>query len=88
MNSYELLEEVVSIEEITEVYYNDKYKLDLETTLELMKTTGIYDVSEGIVFYGKDFKVIQIDNSEEKIFSKISLKKTKQKKSFCSIHFR
>lgn len=82
MNSYELLEEVVSIEEITEVYYENRYKLDLETTFELMKTTGIYDVSEGIVFYGKDFKVIQIDNSEEKIFSKISLKKPNKRKVF------
>lgn len=82
MNSYELLEEVVSIEEITEVYYNDKYKLDLETTLELMKTTGIYDVSEGIVFYGKDFKVIQIDNEDEKYFLTISLKKPNKRKVF------
>ena len=82
MNSYKLLEEVVSIEEITEIYYNNKYKLDLETTFELMKKTGIYDVSEGIVFYGKDFKVIQIDNSEEKIFSKISLKKPNKRKVF------
>jgi DNA (cytosine-5-)-methyltransferase len=82
MNSYELLEEVVSIEEITEIYYNNKYKLDLETTFELMKKTGIYDVSEGIVFYGKDFKVIQIDSSEEKIFSKISLKKPNKRKVF------
>lgn len=82
MNSYKLLEEVVSIEEITEIYYNNKYKLDLETTFELMKKTGIYDVSEGIVFYGKDFKVIQIDSSEEKIFSKISLKKPNKRKVF------
>lgn len=82
MNSYELLRETVNIEEITEVYYEDRYKLDLETTFELMKTTGIYDVSEGIVFYGKDFKVIQIDNSEEKIFSKISLKKPNKRKVF------
>ena len=82
MNSYELLKEEVNIEEIKEVYYDDKYKLDLETTFELMKTTGIYDVSEGIVFYGKDFKVIQIDNSEEKIFSKISFKKPSKRKVF------
>lgn len=82
MNSYELLEEVVSIEEITEVYYENRYKLDLETTFELMKTTGMYDISEGIVFYGKDFKVIKIDTSEEQIFSKISLKKPNKRKVF------
>ena len=81
-SSYELLKEEVNLEEITEVYYNDKYKLDLETTFELMKTTGMYDISEGIVFYGKDFKVIKIDDSEEKIFSKISLKKPNKRKVF------
>ena len=82
MNSYELLKEVVNIEEITEIYYNDKYKLDLETTFELMKTTGMYDISEGIVFYGKDFKVIKIDDLDEKIFCKISLKKPNKRKVF------
>lgn len=82
MNSYELLRETVNIEEITEVYYEDRYKLDLETTFELMKKTGIYDVSEGIVFYGKDFKIIKIDTSEEQIFSKISLKKPNKRKVF------
>lgn len=82
MNSYELLKEKVNIEEITEVYYEDRYKLDLETTFELMKTTGMYDISEGIVFYGKDFKIIKIDTSEEQIFSKISLKKPNKRKVF------
>lgn len=82
MNSYELLKEVVSIEEITEVYYENRYKLDLETTFELMKTTGMYDISEGIVFYGKDFKVIKIDDLDEKIFCKISLKKPNKRKVF------
>ena len=82
MNSYELLRETVNIEEITEVYYNDKYKIDLETTLELMKKTDMFDISEYIVFYGKDFKVIKIDNSEEKSFSKISLKKPNKRKVF------
>lgn len=82
MNSYELLKEVVNIEEITEVYYEDRYKLDLEITFELMKTTGMYDISEGIVFYGKDFKIIKIDTSEEQIFSKISLKKPNKRKVF------
>ena len=82
MNSYELLKEKVNIEEITEVYYEDRYKLDLETTFELMKTTGMYDISEGIVFYGKDFKIIKIDTSEEQIFSKISFKKPSKRKVF------
>jgi len=82
MNSYELLKEKVNLEEITEVYYEDRYKLDLETTFELMKTTGMYDISEGIVFYGKDFKIIKIDTSEEQIFSKISLKKPNKRKVF------
>lgn len=81
-SSYELLNEEVNIEEITEVYYEDRYKLDLETTFELMKTTGMYDISEGIVFYGKDFKIIKIDTSEEQIFSKISLKKPNKRKVF------
>ena len=82
MNSYELLKEEVNLEEITEVYYNDKYKMDLETTLELMKKTDMFDISEYIVFYGKDFKIIKIDNSEEKSFSKISLKKPNKRKVF------
>lgn len=82
MNSYELLLEEVSVEEIKEVYYNDKYKMDLETTLELMKETDMFDISEYIVFYGKDFKVIKIDNSEEKSFCKISLKKPNKRKVF------
>lgn len=82
MNSYELLRETVNIEEITEVYYENRYKLDLETTFELMKTTGMYDISEGIVFYGKDFKVIKIDDLDEKIFCKISLKKPNKRKVF------
>lgn len=82
MNSYDLLKEEVNIEEITEVYYNDKYKMDLETTLELMKNTDMFDISEYIVFYGKDFKIIKIDNSEEKSFCKISLKKPNKRKVF------
>lgn len=82
MNSYELLEEVVSIEEITEVYYNDKYKLDLEATLELMKKTNMFVFSDNIVFYGKDFKVIKIDNEDEKYFLTISLKKPSKRKVF------
>lgn len=82
MNSYELLKEEVNIEEITEVYYNDKYKLDLEATLELMKKTDMFDISEYIVFYGKDFKVIKIDTEEEKYFLTISLKKPSKRKVF------
>lgn len=82
MNSYELLEEVVSIEEIKEVYYDDKYKLDLETTLELMKKTDMFDFSYNIIFYGKDFKVIKIDTEEEKYFLTISFKKPSKRKVF------
>ena len=82
MNSYELLKEEVNIEEIKEVYYDDKYKLDLETTLELMKKTDMFDFSYNIVFYGKDFKVIKIDTEEEKYFLTISLKKPSKRKVF------
>lgn len=82
MNSYELLKEEVNIEEIKEVYYDDKYKLDLETTLELMKETDMFDISEYIVFYGADFKVIKIDNEDEKYFLTISLKKPNKRKVF------
>ena len=82
MNSYELLKEEVNIEEIKEVYYDDKYKLDLETTLELMKKTDMFDFSYNIVFYGKDFKVIKIDSEEEKYFLTISLKKPNKRKVF------
>lgn len=82
MNSYELLKEEVNLEEITEVYYNDKYKMDLETTLELMKNTDMFVFSDNIVFYGKDFKVIKIDNEDEKYFLTISLKKPSKRKVF------
>lgn len=82
MNSYELLKEEVNIEQIKEVYYDDKYKLDLETTLELMKKTDMFDFSYNIVFYGKDFKVIKIDTEEEKYFLTISLKKPNKRKVF------
>lgn len=82
MNSYELLKEEVNLEEIKEVYYDDKYKLDLETTLELMKKTDMFDFSYNIVFYGKDFKVIKIDTEEEKYFLTISFKKPSKRKVF------
>lgn len=82
MNSYETLLEEVNVEEIKEVYYNDKYKLDLETTLELMKKTDMFDFSYNIVFYGADFKVIKIDNEDEKYFLTISLKKPNKRKVF------
>lgn len=82
MNSYELLKEEVNLEEIKEVYYDDKYKLDLETTLELMKKTDMFNFSYNIVFYGEDFKVIKIDTEEEKYFLTISLKKPNKRKVF------
>lgn len=81
-SSYELLKEEVNLEEIKEVYYDDKYKLDLETTLELMKKTDMFDFSYNIVFYGEDFKVIKIDTEEEKYFLTISLKKPSKRKVF------
>lgn len=81
-SSYELLKEEVNLEEIKEVYYDDKYKLDLETTLELMKETDMFDFSYNIVFYGVDFKVIKIDNEDEKYFLTISLKKPSKRKVF------
>ena len=81
-SSYELLKEEVNIEEIKEVYYDDKYKLDLDATLELMKKTDMFDFSYNIVFYGKDFKVIKIDTEEEKYFLTISFKKPSKRKVF------
>lgn len=81
-SSYELLKEEVNLEEIKEVYYNDKYKLDLDATLELMKKTDMFDFSDNIVFYGLDFKIIKIDNEDEKYFLTISLKKTNKRKVF------
>lgn len=81
-SSYELLKEEVNLEEIKEVYYNDKYKLDLDATLELMKKTDMFDFSDNIVFYGLDFKIIKIDNEDEKYFLTISLKKPNKRKVF------
>lgn len=84
MNSYKMLTDIANIDEIKEVYYNNKYKLDLTTTIELMKTTDICDISDKLIFYGKDFKIIKIETEDirDSFFLKISLKKPSTRKIF------
>ena len=84
MNSYKMLTDLVDIDEIREVYYNNKYKLDLTTTIELMKTTDICDFSDKLTFYGKDFKIIKIELEDirDSFFVKVSLKKPTTRKIF------
>lgn len=87
MNSYNLLKDIVNIDEIKEVYYKNKYKLDLTTTIELMKKTDICDISDKLIFYGKDFKVIKIELEDirDSFFIKVSLKKPSTRKIFVPI---
>lgn len=84
MNSYKMLTDIVDIDEIKEVYYNNKYKLDLTTTIELMKKTDICDISDKLTFYGTDFKIIKIELEDirDSFFVKVSLKKPSTRKIF------
>lgn len=83
MNSYDELKSTVNIAEIEDVYYKNKFRLDLEATLELMKSTSIEDFDIDIDFYGKDFKVsiFQFDD-EGPEFVKISLTRPNSNKIY------
>lgn len=84
-SSYENLVDLINdINLIESVYFRDKFKLNVEATLNLMKETHMIDFEGDIVLYGKDFKIIKVSPEDESAsyFIKISLKKPNKKKEY------
>lgn len=84
-SSYENLVDLINdINLIESVYFRDKFKLNVEATLNLMKETHMIDFEGDIVLYGKDFKIIKVSPEDESdsYFIKISLKKPNKKKEY------
>ena len=84
-SSYDNLTDLINdVNLIESVYFRDKFKLNVEATLNLMKETDMIDFEEGIVLYGKDFKIIKISPTYERdsYFHFISLKKPNKKKEY------
>ena len=84
-SSYENLVDLINdINLIESVYFRDKFKLNVEATLNLMKETHMIDFEGDIVLYGKDFKIIKVSPEDESdsYFIKISLKKLNKKKGY------
>lgn len=84
-SSYENLVDLINdINLIESVYFRDKFKLNVEATLNLMKETHMIDFEGDIVLYGKDFKIIKVSPEDESdsYFIKISLKKLNKKKEY------
>ena len=83
-SAYENLTDLINdVNLIESVYFRDKFKLNVEATLNLMKETHIIDFEGDIVLYGKDFKIIKVSPEDESdsYFIKISLKKPNKKKA-------
>lgn len=59
------LKEIVNIESLQSAYYQDKFKLNLEETLNLLDKLEIEHMIKELTFYGKDFKIIVISNDED-----------------------
>jgi len=84
-SAYENLTDLINdVNLIESVYFRDKFKLNVEATLNLMKETHIIDFEGDIVLYGKDFKIIKVSPEDESdsYFIKISLKKPNKKKEY------
>lgn len=83
-SSYENLTDLIDVNLIESVYFRDKFKLNVEATLNLMKETHMIDFEGDIVLYGKDFKIIKVSPEDESdsYFIKISLKKLNKKKEY------
>ena len=75
-SAYENLTDLIDVNLIESIYFRDKFKLNVEETLNLMKETSIFDFEGDIVLYGKDFKIIKISPTYERdsYFHFISLK--------------
>ena len=83
-SAYENLTDLIDVNLIESIYFRDKFKLNVEETLNLMKETSIFDFEGDIVLYGKDFKIIKISPTYERdsYFHFISLKKPNKKKEY------
>lgn len=84
-SSYDNLIDLINdVNLIESVYFRDKFKLNIEATLNLMKETHMIDFEGDIVLYGKDFKIIKVSPEDESdsYFIKISLKKPNKKKEY------
>lgn len=84
-SAYENLTDLINdVNLIESVYFRDKFKLNVEATLNLMKETHMIDFEGDIVLYGKDFKIIKVSPEDESdsYFIKISLKKPNKKKEY------
>lgn len=79
MTSYDSLQDLIDLEQITNVFYgiSQILELDVSTTLELMKDTSLEALDSSIVFYGKDFKIDKIEDSYECYFEMTKLSKPK-----------
>lgn len=83
-SAYENLTDLIDVNLIESIYFRDKFKLNVEETLNLMKETSIFDFEGDIVLYGKDFKIIKISPEDERdsYFYLVSLKKPNKKKEY------
>lgn len=84
-SSYDNLIDLINdVNLIESVYFRDKFKLNVEATLNLMKETHMIDFEGDIVLYGKDFKIIKVspEYESDSYFIKISLKKPNKKKEY------
>ena len=54
------LKEIVNIENLQSAYYQDKFKLNLEETLNLLDKIEIEHMITELTFYGKGFKIMKI----------------------------
>lgn len=77
------LKEIVNIESLQSAYYQDKFKLNLEETLNLLDKLEIEHMIKELTFYGKDFKIIVISNDEDyTYFEYVSTKAPKVKTEY------
>ena len=77
------LKEIVNIENLQSAYYQDKFKLNLEETLNLLDKIEIEHMITELTFYGKGFKIIVISNDEDyTYFEYVSTKAPKVKTEY------
>lgn len=77
------LKEIVNIENLQSAYYQDKFKLNLEETLNLLDKIEIEHMITELTFYGKGFKIIVISNDEDyTYFEYVSTKASKVKTEY------
>ncbi len=77
------LKEIVNIESLQSAYYQDKFKLNLEETLNLLDKIEIEHMIKELTFYGKGFKIIVISNDEDyTYFEYVSTKTPKVKTEY------